>query len=399
MFILKRVSTIILVFLFHTFSYAQFSVDTSRNVNYILNSFLSNNEDVNIDNIEFIGNKNSLGLFKNRCPYFPLNKGIIISTGDVWDVVGPNNQSNSGNYHYFDGDLELEKLANGKTFDATIIEFDFTANTDSVSFDYIFASEEYPEYVNKGLNDVFAFFISDSAHQNKYNIAQCNNSPITVNNLNSSVNNNFFISNEEFVLGKSNCLSYSIQFDGLSVKLSTGLRIVPYQKYHFKICISDVGDGYFDSAIFLRANSFVSSGTINIPQIGERINSILDKEYLYFNSDSANIIFIPKITFDFDSYIIPDSSSSILSNITRVLKCFYDFKIDILGYSDSIGNDNYNVDLSLKRAESISNFLKNNNIEEDRIKTFGLGDLNPISNNSQIIGRAKNRRVAIKIYK
>jgi len=395
MFVLKSVSTIILILLFNTLLYAQLTVDESKNVNYLLNSFLSNNKDINIDNIKFIGNKNSLGFFINYCLFFQLHKGIVISTGDVIDVVGPNNKSNSGSYHYFDGNLELEKLANGKTFDAVTIEFDFTANTDSVSFNYIFASEEYPEYVNKGLNDVFAFFISDSAHQNKYNIAKCNNIPITVNNLNSSVNSNFFISNET----KSNCLSYSVQFDGLSVKLSTGLKIIPYQKYHFKICIADVGDGYYDSAIFLEANSFASSGTTNIPQISERIKSILDKETLCFSLDSANIIFIPNITFDFNSYIVPDTSFSILSNITKVLRCFYDFKIDILGYSDSIGNDNYNINLSLKRAESISNFLKKHNIEEDRIKTFGFGDLNPISNNNQIKGRAKNRRVAIKIYK
>ncbi|NJK93849.1 MAG: hypothetical protein HC905_02000 [Bacteroidales bacterium] len=81
----------------------------------------------------------------------------MLSTGDIWDATGPNRTSGMGNNHFFAGDKDLETLANGKTFDAAVLEFDFSANSDSMSFDYVFASEEYPEYANKGLNDVFAF--------------------------------------------------------------------------------------------------------------------------------------------------------------------------------------------------------------------------------------------------
>ncbi len=399
MFILKGVSIILFVFVFHICSFAQFSVDTSRNMYYILNSFSSNTEDIIIDNIKSSGNRYALGMFNNQCPYFPLSEGIIISTGDVWDVIGPNDKVGSGVDRHFPGDSELEKLANGKTYDAAIIEFDFIANSDSVSFDYIFASEEYPEYVNKGLNDVFAFFISDTVNQSEHNIAYCNNMPITVDNLNSSINSEFFIPNEEFVLGRSNCLSYSIQFDGMSVQLSTGFRTIPYQKYHFKLCISDVGDGKYDSAIFLRSKSFASSGTINMLEIGERIKPGLDNEHIYFYSDSANILFIPNILFEFDSFSIPEKSYTILNRINRILKRFYDFKIDILGYTDNTGSDDYNLDLSLKRAESIANYLTKHDIEEDRIRTFGFGKKDPISDNSEMEGRAKNRRVVMRFYK
>jgi len=56
---------------------------------------------------------------------------------------------------------DLSVLAAGfQTFDASILEFDFIPQSDTLKFNYIFGSEEYPEYVNSGYNDVFGFFIS-----------------------------------------------------------------------------------------------------------------------------------------------------------------------------------------------------------------------------------------------
>ncbi len=85
--------------------------------------------------------------------------GIIISTGNVFDAIGPNNIPNKSSETSNNSDDDLNTIVNANTFDAAVLEFDFNSFTDSISFNFFFASEEYPEYVNKNVNDIFGFFL------------------------------------------------------------------------------------------------------------------------------------------------------------------------------------------------------------------------------------------------
>lgn len=375
---------------------SQFHTDTTRNIKKVIHTFLNSANDIKTGNIKYYGNKNSIGFFGTHCSLFPIQKGIILSTGDIWDAAGPNKTSSSGNNHYFPGDKELETLANGKTFDAAILEFDFSANSDSMSFDYVFASEEYPEYVNKGLNDVFAFFISNPAENTKQNIALCNNLPVTVNNINAASNKTLFVSNNQ---NNFNCLSYSLQFDGLTVKLSSGLKLKPYNSYRFKIAIADVGDGLYDSAVMLRANSFSSCGKLDLPAVLKEVAENLKDQSQFVKVDSAGIEMIPNFLFDFNSSDLNDTSKIVLERLSNVLNRYFDFDIEISGYADNIGSAQYNESLSLKRAQAIENFLIGKNVKATRMLAKGFGAANPLANNSTEEGRQKNRRVTIRMYK
>ncbi|MDG2226358.1 MAG: choice-of-anchor L domain-containing protein, partial [Flavobacteriales bacterium] len=72
---------------------------------------------------------------------------------------GPNDNPGAGLDNSATGDGLLDGLSSASTEDAAILEFDFEAVGSSISFRYVFASEEYLEYVNAGYNDVFGFFI------------------------------------------------------------------------------------------------------------------------------------------------------------------------------------------------------------------------------------------------
>jgi len=399
--LLKRVKLYFLITLCYfimpiTNLYSQLLVDTTRNVNVYKNLFFAPDCGVKVENFKVIGNIFSVGYFQNHCVKLQIEKGIILSTGYVMDAIGPNDKTNSGANVHFSGDKDLDIISNGKTYDAIILEFDFIPNSDSISFDYIFASEEYPEYVKKGLNDSFAFYLFKCKSTERVNLAKLPNSnqTITVDNINSLDNSKFFISNTD----KYNCLFYSLQFDGLSTKLTTGYKVNPYQRYHIKICISDVGDEYFDSVVLLNANSFRSSGAFDFTNFTDTILSLFENVEIV-EEDSNQVLFIPNIEFDFNSYVIKDSFYKILNRLVPFLLKHFDFHIEINGYSDAIGNDEYNIELSLKRAENIASYLFSKGVDSNRIDIYGFGRKNPIADNITSDGRAMNRRVAFKFIK
>ncbi len=390
----KRCVIFLYLLVLSPLTFAQLKVDTTKNVDQIIKTFFSSSKDLLINNIQYSGNKQSIGLFNNSCFELNIKKGIIISTGNVCDAVGPNNLPGCGESQYFEGDKDLETIANGKTYDAAFVEFDFSANSDSISFDYIFASEEYPFYINKGLNDTFAFLVSDLNTKHKRNLALYRNKPVMVDQTTLG-KESFLKPNNK----KQGCLYSAIQYNGVTELFTSGMKITPYQVYHFKMGITDVGDGKFDSAIMVRSQSFTSSGNKSISQVSENIADSLKNYIVYFNNDSSGLTLIPNINFSFDSSVLPDTSLIALMNISRVLQHYFDFNIEVVGYTDSIGTNEYNKELSLKRANAVATYLIEQKVKEERISQLGLGATNPISNNQFEACRAKNRRVLIRLRK
>ncbi len=71
----------------------------------------------------------------------------------------------------------------------------------------------------------------------------------------------------------------------------------------------------------------------------------------------------------------------------------------MLGYTDSIGNDDYNLDLSQRRVKSVINYLVSKGIDSSRMIGKGMGEANPVADNSTKEGRAQNRRIEFKVIK
>src|SRR5690606_19886548 len=103
------------------------------------------------------------GIFTNgfNFPDFPMYRGIIMTTGNISVAPGPNNQVSASSPNN-DGttDADLQALTTGNLMGLSKLEFDFMSISGYVQFEYIFASEEYPEYVCSSFNDIFAFFLT-----------------------------------------------------------------------------------------------------------------------------------------------------------------------------------------------------------------------------------------------
>jgi len=104
-----------------------------------------------------------------------------------------------------------------------------------------------------------------------------------------------------------------------------------------------------------------------------------------------------KIVFEAGKSIVKPTNQKLLKSLVDISSLCPEVKIDILGYTDSKGDDNKNRELSLSRAKAVVAKLFQLGISLDRMNAIGMGESNPIASNSTPEGRAKNRRIEFKV--
>lgn len=210
-------------------------------------------------NVQYTGHPEAIAYFNNGIPPLDFAEGVIMSTGYAVDAQGPNTGNASSNLNY-PGDSDLSNLINGNTNDAAVLEFDFMPATNEVTFEYVFASDEYHTYANSSYNDVFAFFINGGPETyNNENIALIPGLgiPVSINNVNNGTSNNGPCMNCQFFIANSSGNPH-ITYDGMTVTFTAHAQVTQCSIYHMKLAIADVSDGILDSAVFLKAGSFMS---------------------------------------------------------------------------------------------------------------------------------------------
>lgn len=207
-----------------------------------------------------------------------ISSGVLLTSGGVNFAVGPNNVTGAGQANGTGSDPNLNALNPGGSAaqDLAKFEFDFTVATDSVRFRYIWASEEYSDYVGTVCNDVFGFFISGPGITGTRNIALIpgTTTPITINNVNNGnapamTSPNGPCSNCAYF--RDNHGSTTIQYDGMTTVLTAAAQVCPCETYNIKLAVQDFCDGNFDSGVFLEGNSFQSVGEIPILNISNSL--------------------------------------------------------------------------------------------------------------------------------
>ncbi len=113
--------------------------------------------------------------------------------------------------------------------------------------------------------------------------------------------------------------------------------------------------------------------------------------------EGIKITFDTGILYDVNSATLKPEATTNISKLAKVLNKYPDTEILIEGHTDNTGDDKYNQDLSVKRAESVSNSLKTQSIKGSRITTVGYGESQPLESNETVEGRTQNRRVEVAI--
>src|SRR3990172_9794663 len=195
-----------------------------------------------------------------------IGDGVILTSGDVSLSAGPNNDTGAtGPILPGPGDPDLDLILKSQpsytdetSHDATVLEFDFVPQQSQVAFQYVFASEEYNEWVGE-FNDLFAFFVDGT------NIALIpgTTTPVAINNVNKNVNSAYYLNNDltDFPSGNT---PYDTQYDGFTTVLTAQAPVTPGVVHHIKLVIADTRDEILDSAVFLKSGSFVSSEDLTL---------------------------------------------------------------------------------------------------------------------------------------
>lgn len=198
--------------------------------------------------------------FGQNATTFPITGGLLLTTGNGNAAIGPNNSTSSTNPlgTVVTTDADLNSIASATVTNGITLEFDFIATGNQLEFNYIFGSEEYPEFSPSTYNDVFGFFLSGPGLTGPYtggavNIATLpgTNTPVTINNVNPTTNNTYYVNN-------ASGLAYgnAIQYDGTTTLLTAFSDLICGETYHIKLGVANVGDQSYDSGVFIEGGSF-----------------------------------------------------------------------------------------------------------------------------------------------
>jgi len=254
---MKTTLIILSVFLLKISTFAQLSVTNGHTAQELANKFTG--QSVNAVNCQIVqGNELQYGMFSFSGNGLDVTSGVILSTGNIFNAVGPNDNpatsygfGGEGNYDLFQNlPDEYEPI---ETYDAVLFQFDFQVLSDSIEFEYIFLSEEYNEILgDPEYNDAFAFFISGPGIEGERNLAVIpgQSIPVTANTIN---NDSFWqlFHNNDFGSSDTN-----IEFDGFTTLMKAKTSgLIPCETYTLKLIIADGGDEYTDSGVLLKENS------------------------------------------------------------------------------------------------------------------------------------------------
>ncbi len=234
---------------------------------------------VELVDIVYTGNAQATGFFEGGNNAIGLDRGIVLSTGRVKGTFNQVDVENVGadfastdfmNPPVTDPDLAL--YLDDPTLgldDIVSYTIRFRPFGDSIRFRYVFASEEYPEFVCSAFNDIFGFFISGPGingpfSNNGENLAVIpgTNLPVRINTVNggqAAGDAPCDLSNSQFYVDNNDSDLQPV-FDGLTTVFIAEAAVIPCEEYTIKIILADVGDGLFDSGVFLEARSFEASG-------------------------------------------------------------------------------------------------------------------------------------------
>lgn len=268
--------------LLSVFCYAQITVDnTTYTVDQLVRNVLVNSGCANVANVQFSTGtgpgQNGIAYFEHNFSGFPIRNGVILSTGNAMNAPGPNTSITLGDTIGTPGDADLDAAMVGSTpavvsQDVSWISFDFTPQAGFVSFEFLFASEEYNGSFECTYSDAFAFLLTDTVTNTTTNLALVpgTTDQIRVTSVRNPppsascgpVNASFY---DDYNLGGLTGVPYSggrpaanspTSFNGNTNVLRAQSNVISNRTYTIKLVIGDSSDTDYDSAVFIAGGSF-----------------------------------------------------------------------------------------------------------------------------------------------
>lgn len=205
----------------------------------------------------------------------PGDTGIILSTGRVRDFTNNNGQTNqsnstSTNTNGVNNDADFNALAGGSTFDAAILDVDFIPDASVLTMQFVFASEEYPEFQNSIYQDAVGVWVNGAPVD-----LAIGNGDTDPGNINGNSNQNLYFDNTSD--------DFNTEMDGFTVTMTLTMTVTPGVVNSIRIGIADVSDSSYDSAILIAGGSLqtaviAQADSGNVQLNGEVNIDVLDND-------------------------------------------------------------------------------------------------------------------------
>ncbi len=177
----------------------------------------------------------------------PGNTGVILSTGNAQDFTNSSGQANQStstttNTSGQNNNSQYNAAANARTYDAATLNVDFIPDTSVMTMQFVFSSEEYPEYENSIYQDFIGVWINGSLVP-----MDVGNGEVDPGNVNTSNNINMYVSNQNDIA--------NTEMDGFTITLTLTMFVNPGVVNSMRIAIADVADSSYDSNLLIAGGS------------------------------------------------------------------------------------------------------------------------------------------------
>lgn len=420
-------------------------IDSRASIDSVVDNVLVG-QGVRIGNVRLTGLRTSLGYFASDTNIIGMKRGLLLSTGNVDSVahanISPGTSGIAADLHQkFRPDKDLARECRCRVYDQVVLEFDFVPSHNTASFRYCFASEEYNEYVGSAFNDAFVFMLTGPKVKRK-NMALLPGSTarVAINSVNLRrrpelyVNNDYFLNygllkniaqqprifflrrwwNNLFNRKNNSPLGFytlagekkklnqtlvnNVEYDGFTRVLTASAYVQPWQLYHLKLVLGDVGDAIFDSGVFLEQGSLRSEKDSTEPGFAEyrdqsrtmNWDSIFGRLRPVPNTLVPPALPTATVTFGVDEYTITLKERSKLDVFAQYAVA-HPGKLQIQGFTDNTGTRSHNYQLSLRRALTVMYYLANRGVPRSYMQCLGDNGGNANENRP-----ADNRRVEVQ---
>ena len=255
---------------------SELPINTSATATQMANEIFGNG--VSVVSASYTGDNRSSGIYSDGDATSPMatpgDTGVILSTGRVRDFTNHSGQSNhntgtSTNTSGVNNDAQFNAIAGGSTYDAAILDIDFIPTGDTLTMQFSFSSEEYPEYWS-AYSDIVGVWINGT-----HVPMTVGNGDADVQNINSGTNENQFLDNTSD--------AYNTEMDGLTITLTLTIQVNSGVVNSIRIGVADQGDSAYDTNLLIAGDSLQTTlvamdDSTTMFANGTRILDVLDND-------------------------------------------------------------------------------------------------------------------------
>ncbi|WP_235832329.1 T9SS type B sorting domain-containing protein [Flavobacterium zhairuonense] len=370
------------------------TIDDQRTPKQLIENVLVNNSCAAASNSTGKGDtfrpgKQSFAYFNSNGSSFPFSEGIVLASSTASTAVGPFvSELVSNDSQNWLGDADLDQILGIHSINATVLEFDFVASANSLSFNYIFASNEYQYDYPCQYSDGFAFLIKEVGTADPYKnlaIIPKTNTPVSSVNIRPKITagtrpggisyTGCDASNETYFNGLNNNTS-PVNYAGQTKIMTAQTTVTAGKTYHVKMVMADDRNRNLESAIFLEAGSFTSSISLgedrtiagnNPACFGEKVLldtklSASDYTFKWYKKDDPASILGTNSTFEVTNAGTYNVEASVIGTLCVAKgEIKIDYAPEILYTNTSLVQCDDNTDgISIFNLKKADNLIKNN---------------------------------------